>query len=676
MSDVVETCDICCEEYNRTNRKRVTCPLPSCKKSCCRTCYRRNALLGGMEVACMFCNTNHGHDFVSENTPKSFFNKEWLGHCADVFINREKSLLPEAQIEVKRIRDERALIEEHESLTKSIRDAENKFRENVDETLIKPKMLIIQQLQREVSEFRRLSARDNCSEVEQMYVRRHQIVSEIREPTTKEDRKFIQACPKDGCRGFLSQSWKCGVCDAYFCPDCHKQKNGKNDPDHICNDEDKATVALIKADSKPCPNCAQAISKIDGCDQMWCTSCHTAFSWRTGKKISGRIHNPHYMQFQREGGRTARVAGDVQCGGPPHVRILDQWNVIRGYNGFPMIPANVGNMTGWRLFNYARVENLCNRVDRVASREISEHTTKSRTYMAFPVEYPPTIPRNGNDMWDFLGLVHGMIGHSTLNDEIIPLFGVIGKRKYTITDVRSPAYRTAVAAPETQQKQFPNVVPYGSDLLYTAFMSRHPDGIRRHISISFEDEILPLSASDEHVCKNSGLMWAGMDKKSYIGPGVDSIRKDFFTKNLKLSDYDPKDDSRYYSEGKYIAHASRMAHHITDELIPRYQNHTVDETCQALRISYLMGEIEEHTWRQRLKAIAKKSLKNRDMLLILDMAANTITDVLLRFCSYEEMEPATELNSLRDYTNLNLNIISSRFGNIVPRIAADWSTFE
>ena len=171
-------------------------------------------------------------------------------------------------------------------------------------------------------------------------------------------------------------------------------------------------------------------------------------------------------------------------------------------------------------------------------------------------------------------------------------------------------------------------------------------------------------------------MWAGMDKKSYIGPGVDSIRKDFFTKNLKLSDYDPKDDSRYYSEGKYIAHASRMAHHITDELIPRYQNHTVDETCQALRISYLMGEIEEHTWRQRLKAIAKKSLKNRDMLLILDMAANTITDVLLRFCSYEEMEPATELNSLRDYTNLNLNIISSRFGNIVPRIAADWSTFE
>ena len=361
MSEETESCDICCEEYNRTNRKKVTCPMPQCKKSCCRSCYRRNALLGGMEVACMFCNTNHGHDFVSENTPKSFFNKEWLGHCADVFISREKSLLPEAQAEVKRIRNERALIEEHENLSKSIRDAENKFRENVDETLIKPKLLLIQSLQREVSEFRRLSARENSPEVDQMYLRRREIVSEIRDPSNTEDRKFVHACPKDGCRGFLSQCWKCGVCDSYFCPDCHKQKNGKNDPDHVCSEEDKATVALIKADCKPCPNCAQAISKIDGCDQMWCTSCHTAFSWRTGKKISGRIHNPHYMQFQREGGRSTRVAGDVQCGGPPHVRILDQWNVIRGYNGFPMIPTHMGTMSGWRLFNYSRIGNLLNR---------------------------------------------------------------------------------------------------------------------------------------------------------------------------------------------------------------------------------------------------------------------------------------------------------------------------
>ena len=667
MSEIViESCDICCEEYNRTNRKKVICPIPQCKKSCCRSCYRRNALTGGMEVTCMFCNTNHGHDFVSQNTPKSFFLKEWMGHCADVLINREKSMLPEAQIEVKRIRDERALMEEHEAVTKSIREAENAFHTNVIDTLIKPKLAIIQQLQREVSEFRQLSARENYPDVDQLYLRRRQLISEIREPTNTEDRKFLQACPKDGCRGFLSQSWKCGVCDDYFCPDCHKQKNGKNDPDHVCNEEDKATVALIKKDTKPCPNCAQAIFKIDGCDQMWCTSCHTAFSWRTGKKISGRIHNPHYMQFQREGGRTARVAGDVQCGGPPHVRILDQWNVIRGYNGFNTIRKNVGNMNGWRLFNYSRIENFYNKTDSIGDRQVTEKTTKSRTYMVFPVDYPPMIPRGENDMWDFLGLVHGLIGHYISNDEIIPLFGVIGKRKYTVLDVRGRP------PPGTQIP----TVPYGSDLLYNAYMSRSPEGIRRQISISIEDEILPLTESDKRVCNNCGLMWAGIDKTSYIGPGIDNIRKDFFTDSMKISDYDPKDDNKNYDEGKYVAHASRMAHHITDELIPRYQNNTVDDTCQALRISYLMGEIDEQAWRQRLKAIAKKSLRNRDMLLILDMAANTITDVLLRFCSYEELDTKTELNSLREYTNLNLSVIGSRFGNVVPRISDDWSTFE
>ena len=53
------------------------------------------------------------------------------------------------------------------------------------------------------------------------------------------------------------------------------------------------------ADSKPCPKCSTVIYKIDGCDQMWCVKCHTAFSWRTGR-IETRIHNPHYFEWMRE----------------------------------------------------------------------------------------------------------------------------------------------------------------------------------------------------------------------------------------------------------------------------------------------------------------------------------------------------------------------------------------
>jgi hypothetical protein len=74
---------------------------------------------------------------------------------------------------------------------------------------------------------------------------------------------------------------------------------------------------MLEKDSRPCPKCAALIFKIDGCDLMWCTQCHTAFSWRRGTIETRHIHNPHYYDYMRARGTLAREPGDAPCGGLP-----------------------------------------------------------------------------------------------------------------------------------------------------------------------------------------------------------------------------------------------------------------------------------------------------------------------------------------------------------------------
>lgn len=54
---------------------------------------------------------------------------------------------------------------------------------------------------------------------------------------------------------------------------------------------------------------------LSNCDQMYCTECHSAFSWRTLKIEKGRIHNPHYYEYLRQNNNEMnRDPLDIQCG--------------------------------------------------------------------------------------------------------------------------------------------------------------------------------------------------------------------------------------------------------------------------------------------------------------------------------------------------------------------------
>lgn len=77
--------------------------------------------------------------------------------------------------------------------------------------------------------------------------------------------QFVRACPAPGCRGFLSTSWECGICDVSVCSQCYEIK--AEDTIHICNPDILATARLLAKDTKPCPKCGVLIHKLEGCDQ-------------------------------------------------------------------------------------------------------------------------------------------------------------------------------------------------------------------------------------------------------------------------------------------------------------------------------------------------------------------------------------------------------------------------
>ena len=134
--------------------------------------------------------------------------------------------------------------------------------------------------------------------------------SHVEKPKPKKD--FIKKCPDSDCRGFLSTAWKCGLCHSNFCVECHGKKH--EGEKHECDEDEKATIKILKEESKPCPGCQMPISRIDGCSQVWTPCCKIAFDWNTGKIDNGRIHSPEYFAYMRRTLGAVPREKDDHCG--------------------------------------------------------------------------------------------------------------------------------------------------------------------------------------------------------------------------------------------------------------------------------------------------------------------------------------------------------------------------
>lgn len=339
-------CSICCEKFNKSNRLKVECK--GCQEDifACRTCCQTYILNRSDNPSCMFCKTDWDREFMNENLTQKFVNEELKKHQENIFVEKQISLLPETQKDA---------IKE-----KEIRNI-TKLREDANIELNKLKKMIHDQTEL-IKSYNLQIFRIKTGHAEKQ----------------KEDENFNCKCPATECNGFLNSKYFCEMCDTKFCRHCMEIK----EEDHVCNEDVKATIAAIKKQAKPCPGCGEMISKIDGCDQMWCIRCHIQFSWRTGTELKGYNHNPEYFRWMRETGKDIdrnpyeNNNQQMVCGVALNHSTIN--NIIS--NVFPKNPGTITYvMSMYRFYRHAE--------DAITLRNQHENNREEQTLKSLRVKY-------------------------------------------------------------------------------------------------------------------------------------------------------------------------------------------------------------------------------------------------------------------------------------------------
>lgn len=213
---------------------------------------------------------------MNDNFPKTFLKNEYRDNRELVYFKEEETHLPVLQP----LAEFRKKID---GLTDLIKTKNNEIKANDDN-------------EDQFVRTQRETDRTLKKELESLEQKRKNEL--LKKAVVAEKRVVVMKCPVGECKGFLDSKFYCGLCNTHVCSDCH---GNKGDDEHKCNKDDVATIKELNRTTKPCPSCHTRIFKTDGCDQMFCIQCHTAFSWTTGRVETGVIHNPHYLEELRAG---------------------------------------------------------------------------------------------------------------------------------------------------------------------------------------------------------------------------------------------------------------------------------------------------------------------------------------------------------------------------------------
>lgn len=316
-------CDICIESFNKKTRTAISCV--KCDFVCCKVCFKRYITDSEHLLQCMSCHVAFDRSSLFTRLGRGWMSKIYRNIRENILYEQERALFPAAQeliekdLEVNKLRKRRDnLDKKYDQIRKDRLQPLMQFRYSEEAMKVADAIDTYEQLVANV-EIVDEQLQDERSSLSAM------IYEMQNNNSAPKKRTYVLACTADNCKGMLSSEsinkhghYVCAVCDHTTCCECRMQIP---EDDHDCDPDILATVQLLERSSKPCPSCAVPIFKISGCDQMFCTSCHASFSWRTLRLNSGTVHNPHHAEWLRTNRNRPRETADVQCGREPSMEV-------------------------------------------------------------------------------------------------------------------------------------------------------------------------------------------------------------------------------------------------------------------------------------------------------------------------------------------------------------------
>lgn len=345
-------CTVCYKELKGYNKKIVCI---HCNYESCISCTKRFILDSVNDAKCMSpdCKKPFSREYLIDAFSYTFLNNEYKIHRQDIIFDRQMSMMEETQQAV----EERSYIK---NIKKQILDVNKKLKPLKDErksvsrpykinrlaslevqlTFHKAEVVYLEVYIKSEKEIKEL-------EEEKKQLQQDMTYSNYREVRKKNGDKYFGHCPAENCKGFITNSWKCGICETKVCKSCKEkvvpdyvadddltwtenkeaEKTYKEANPHECDPTTLENLKQIKQDCRPCPKCKVPIMKVSGCRQMFCTQCHVSFDWKTGELVvSGIIHNPHYFEWKRLNKNSNNINNPEQNPCDDNFQIPNSWS--------------------------------------------------------------------------------------------------------------------------------------------------------------------------------------------------------------------------------------------------------------------------------------------------------------------------------------------------------------